>query len=168
MFRSLNPGMQTLRGIIGKDRNGLAAENLAGIDRCVDLVHGATGLRLGRSQSLLPRFQSRKFRQQRRVNVDNLPGKRAEQRLLDDPHEASQNNQFDVRSHQQSNDILFDFRLKSGSESAWADVQTGDLKIVGKAQDAGIFHIGDDDPHFRVQTSVDDLFHDRTEIRPLS
>ena len=64
--------MQTFRGIARQDWHDLLAQNLARIDGCIDVVDGASSHFLACRQSLLPGFQSRKLRQQRRVNVDDL------------------------------------------------------------------------------------------------
>src|SRR5580704_1037829 len=102
------------------------------------------------------------------MNVDDLARKRLQQRFLDDPHKAGQNNQFDICFEQESNNIFFDFRLEPGSKPARANIESWNLKIAGQAENTGVLYVGNDDAYFRIQAAVDDLFHDRAKIRSFS
>ena len=59
--------------------------------------------------------------------------KRAEQRFLDNAHEAGQHDEVDLRFGQQAHDISFDFRFHPGSKPARLNIETGDPEIAGEA-----------------------------------
>ena len=68
--------------------------------------HGFAG-----RESLFPRFQSRKFRQKRRMDVNDSPGKRLEHRRVQYPHKTGENHKINVGVAQYFHKLSFRFRL---------------------------------------------------------
>src|SRR5207248_2073783 len=71
VFCELNSGVESFRGVVRQNWYFSLRDDVSVIDFFVDVMNRTTGDILPRLERLFPSFQSRKLRQQRRMNVDD-------------------------------------------------------------------------------------------------
>lgn len=94
MFLNLNSLVQCSGRIIRKHRNPSLIYNRPRIHTAIHIVHSAAAFLRPGIDSLLPRVNPRKGRQQRGVNVDNTLRKRLQQGSLHQTHESGKADDF--------------------------------------------------------------------------
>ena len=135
MLRLLNPPVQGLCRIPRVHVDLGLPDHRSSVHGLVDPVYRATGLRHPGLPSLLPRLQSGKRGQKRRVNVEDSPGKSVQQRLLQHPHVAGQNDQVSPGLTQGLGQLLFDLRFQLGAVRARAAGKDRQFSLAGQAED---------------------------------
>ena len=94
MFLDQDPGGQGVMGIFVQHRYGGLHDDGAGIHPCIHKVDGAAGDLHPVVQGLSLGIQSRKGRQQGRMDVDDLVVPGIHEIPAEDPHESGQHHQF--------------------------------------------------------------------------
>ena len=80
MLDGLDARLQRLDRVAGSTGTRSTGDHRPGVDALVDVVHGRGGLGHAGGERVLDRVRCRELRQQRRVGVDDRPGKAVEER----------------------------------------------------------------------------------------
>ena len=109
-------------------------DDFAAIHPGIDIVDGTAGDRFAGGQRLHPRFASRKFWEQRRMQIDDAARKRIQYRRLQHAHEAGQHDQLHPGGAQQPNEFFLHFRLQSCPESCRAGERSREPRIPARSR----------------------------------
>src|SRR5262249_603947 len=109
VLSNLNPGMQAFRSIVSQDRHLALAHDLPMIDFFVDKMYRAARYSFAGCQRLLPSFESRKFWQQCRMDVDDAPRKCVEHRCMQYAHETGEHDKINTGLSQHFDQRFFYF-----------------------------------------------------------
>ncbi len=160
--------MQVLRSLVRQDCHLSLGEDLPVIDRCVDVVNCAAGHCFASDKGLLPSLESWKFRQKRWVNVDNTTRKRLQHWFVQDAHETGENDKFDTGVAQHIHELLFYFRLQTGTKSARRQIRIDHTKLPRNIQNRRIQNIRKHEPGFRSEIARPDAIEDRAAVSSLT
>ena len=89
----LNARVQSFGGVAGQHGYTFLREDGTGVHAEVHIMHGAARFKFACFQRLPPRFQTGEFRQQTRVDVDDLARKRSDERLFQYSHVSRQDDE---------------------------------------------------------------------------
>src|ERR1700674_2910984 len=115
-LRDLNSRMQSFRRVIRRDRHLALRDDLAAVDSRVDVMDRAARYFLPSGQSLGPCFHARKFRQQRRMKINDSSRICGKDLLFQNAHKTGEHHQFHARVLEQSHYFHLHLWLESRAE----------------------------------------------------
>ncbi len=115
-FRNLDPGVQRFSGIARQHRDFSLRDDLAAIDSRINIVNRTARNFFSGIERLLPRFDTGKFRQQRRMHIDDAAREGVEHWLFQHAHETGQDHEFHARIFATTSPIPFPRRARGACE----------------------------------------------------
>ena len=143
------PGGKGLRSVLGKHRNRGLRDDGAGIEALFHEMHGTAGILNAVLPSLVLRVEPRECRQQRRVNVQDLPMKFADEMAAQDPHVARKANQVHTALPQLVNQLAI---VRFPVQPLGCQSNGVQPALLGGRESRGFRTIGDHHGDFGVQT----------------
>lgn len=165
MLYSVQCDEETRFGVAWRNRHRFLEENRAVIDAGIHEVDGHAGDFGSPGQRVANGMRAGKGRQQRRVNVQDAPGKMLDEHRRENAHEPGQADELDP-SH-----------LEQGDERALITAARGiavrvheecvDAEMLRSPQRLGLRPIADHEGHARVQSLCTNGLKDRLEVGAL-
>ena len=147
VFGGVDTLVERLRGIVIQDRDGLLADNRAGIDAGIDEMDGATAYLDPIGLGLFPGLEPRERRQERGMDIHDAAGEGLEKLALEDAHEPGQGNQLDFGAPQGLDAGPLGLFVQFGAEFARRDESGGDIAFPRPLENAGLGHVAQDQDH---------------------
>ena len=147
VFGSMDTLVERLRGIVIQNRDGLLADDRAGIDAGIDEMDGATADLDSVGLGLFPRFEPRERRQERGMDIHDAAGEGLQELPFEDAHEPGQGHQLDLGGPQGLDVRPLGLFVQFGAKFALRDESGGDIAFPRPLENAGLGHIAQDQGH---------------------
>lgn len=145
VFGGVDALMQTRGGVMVENGHGLLADDGAGIHAGVHKMHGAAGDFHAVVERLFPGFEPGKGGQQRGMDIDDAPFKRAQKIALQDAHETGEDDQIHLGRLQLFHESALGVLVQFGAEFSRRDEAGGKIAFAGVGQNSRGFDIAEDD-----------------------
>jgi hypothetical protein len=165
MLGLLNARMQALRRVTRKDWNLGLGNDFPAVHSFVHKMHRAAGNRLARLESLSPRFETREFREQRRVDIDDTPREGPQNWGFQNAHVARQDDKIHSYASQSLNQIFLTLDGETSFETGFLYPCGGNTGIPSHSQNPGINDVRTNDNDAGVEPASPNSFVNGAEVR---
>lgn len=168
MLRLLNPLMQRLGRVPILHRHRLLRDNRSGIHASIHEVYRTPRDLHSMIQRLLPRFQSGKRWQQRRMNVHNAALEGPKEFSLEHPHESSQRDQIHPGFRERLHKSVLGFVVELGPKLSRCNEARLKTSLARPREDARLIHVAHYQHDLRWYFSCSASIRNSDKIRTLA
>jgi len=141
VFSAMDALVQGFRSIGLQNWDSLLSNNRSGIDSSIDIMDRTAGDLYAIIKGLFPCLQTRKGRQQRRVNINNPILEIPQKLSFQDPHKPRQDDQVDLSLPKGADIGLLGGFFEFCAKFTRVDELRWNLEFCGPLQDGRVSHV---------------------------